>query len=263
EGKFDTIAALAREYGAALVALTIDEEGMAKEAEAKLAVAKRMRDLAVDRHGLKESDLVFDPLTFTIAQGEEDSRKLGLATLEGIRLIDQQIPEARTILGLSNISFGLKPNPRPILNSVYLAEAREHGLDAAILNARKIIPIHKLSDDDLQLTRDLIHDRRRDGYDPLFVFIDRFAGAKRLDAGPAEETLPLEEQIKKRIVDGNKVGFDVLLDRALEVYPPLRIINDILLLGMKTVGELFGAGKMQLPFVLQSAEAMKTAVKHL
>lgn len=263
EEKFDKIASLAREYGAALVALTIDEVGMAKDGPGKLAVAKRMRDLAVDRHGLKEADLVFDPLTFTIAQGEEDSRKLGLATLEGIRLIDEQIPEARTILGLSNISFGLKPNLRQILNSVYLAEAREHGLDAAILNARKIIPTHKLSEDDLQITRDLIYDRRREGYDPLFVFIDRFAGAKKLDSGPAEETLPLEEQIKKRIVDGNKVAFDVLLDRALEVYPPLQIINEILLLGMKTVGELFGAGKMQLPFVLQSAEAMKTAVKHL
>ncbi|MCY0988944.1 methionine synthase [Nannocystis sp. ILAH1] len=263
EGKFDKIAVLAREYGAALVALTIDEEGMAKDAAGKLRIAQRMRDLAVDRHGLIEADLVFDPLTFTIAQGEEDSRKLGLETLEGIRLIDTQLPEARTILGLSNISFGLKPYPRQILNSVYLAEAREHGLDAAILNAKKIIPTHKLGEDDLKITRDLIYDRRAEGYDPLFAFIDRFAGAKKIESGPPEEALPLEEQIKKRIVDGNKVGFDVLLDRALEVYPPLRIINEILLDGMKTVGELFGAGKMQLPFVLQSAEAMKTAVRHL
>lgn len=264
EEKFDKIARLAREYGAALVALTIDEVGMAKDAAAKLAVAQRIRDLAVERHGLVEADLVFDPLTFTIAQGEEDSRKLGLETLEGIRLIDRQIPAARTILGLSNISFGLKPYPRQILNSVYLAEAREHGLDAAILNAKKIIPTHKLGEDDLKVTRDLIYDRRAEGYDPLFAFIDRFAGAAKIDSGAAEETaLPLEEKIKKRIVDGNKVGFDVVLDEALEKYPPLEIINNILLEGMKVVGELFGAGKMQLPFVLQSAEAMKTAVKHL
>ncbi|HEY8376939.1 MAG TPA: dihydropteroate synthase, partial [Nannocystis sp.] len=263
EGKFDRVAVLAREYGAALVALTIDETGMAKDAQTKLAVARRMRDLAVERHGLSESDLVFDPLTFTIAQGEEDSRKLGLETLAGIRLIDTEIPESRTILGLSNISFGLKPYPRQILNSVYLAEAREHGLDAAILNAKKIIPTHKLGEEDLQVTRDLIYDRRRDGYDPLFSFIDRFAGAKKIDQGPAEDALPLEEQIKKRIIDGNKVGFDALLDRALERYPPLQIINEILLDGMKTVGDLFGAGKMQLPFVLQSAEAMKAAVRHL
>ncbi|MCA9637906.1 MAG: homocysteine S-methyltransferase family protein, partial [Myxococcales bacterium] len=137
EAKFDKIADLAREYGAALVALTIDEEGMAKDAERKLAVARRIRDLAVDRHGLREEDLVFDPLTFTIAQGEEESRKLGLWTLDGIEKIDREIPKARTILGLSNISFGLRPYPRQILNSVYLAEARGRGLDAAILNAKK------------------------------------------------------------------------------------------------------------------------------
>ena len=264
EGKFDKIAYLAREYGAALVALTIDEVGMAKDADGKLAVARRMRDLLVDRHGMLESDIVFDPLTFTIAQGEEDSRKLGLATLEGIKLIDVQIPAARTILGLSNISFGLKPYPRQILNSVYLSEAREHGLDAAILNARKIIPTHKLSEDDLKVTRDLIHDRRADGYDPLFAFIDRFAGAKKVEMNETEEAaLTLEEKIKKRIVDGNKIGFDAVLDVALEKYTALEIINNILLDGMRVVGELFGAGKMQLPFVLQSAEAMKTAVRHL
>ncbi len=264
EDKFDKIAYLAREYGAALVALTIDEVGMAKEAAAKLACAKRMRDLLVDRHGMLEADIVFDPLTFTIAQGEEDSRKLGLETLAGIRLIDTEIPAARTILGLSNISFGLKPYLRQVLNSVYLAEAREHGLDSAILNAKKIIPTHKLGEDDLQITQDLIYDRRAEGYDPLFAFIERFAGAARVEMGGAEEAaLPLEERLKKRIVDGNKIGFDVLLDEALKVHPALDIINLFLLDGMRVVGELFGAGKMQLPFVLQSAEAMKTAVRHL
>jgi len=266
EDKFDTIARLAREYGAALVALTIDEEGMAKDAASKLAVAKRMRDLAVDRHGLREADLVFDPLTFTIAQGEEESRKLGLETLDGIAAIKREMPEAWTILGLSNISFGLKPYPRQILNSVYLAEARERGLDSAILNAKKIIPTHKLDDDDLTVTTDLIHDRRRpaDGYDPLFAFIERFTGIRRHEANPDQEAaLPLPERIKRRIIDGNRVKFEPLLDVALESYSALEIINRFLLDGMKVVGELFGAGKMQLPFVLQSAETMKAAVRHL
>ncbi len=264
EGKFDRIAYLAREYGAALVALTIDEVGMAKDAEQKLAVARRMRDLLVDRHGMLESDIVFDPLTFTIAQGEEDSRKLGLETLEGIKRIDAELPLARTILGLSNISFGLKPYPRQILNSIYLAEARAHGLDAAILNAKKIIPTHKLSEEDLVVTRDLIYDRRADDYDPLVAFLDRFTGAKKVELNESEESnLTLEEKIKRRIIDGNKIGFDVLLDEALQQHSALDIINNILLDGMRVVGELFGAGKMQLPFVLQSAEAMKTAVRHL
>lgn len=266
EGKFDTIARLAREYGAALVALTIDEDGMAKDAASKLAVAKRMRDLAVDRHGLREADLVFDPLTFTIAQGEEDSRKLGLETLDGIAAIKREMPEAWTILGLSNISFGLKPYPRQILNSVYLGEARERGLDSAILNAKKIIPTHKLDDDDLTVTSDLIYDRRRpaDGYDPLFAFIERFTGVRRHEADPDQEAaLPLPERIKRRIIDGNRVKIEPLLDEALGSYPALEIINRFLLDGMKVVGELFGAGKMQLPFVLQSAETMKAAVRHL
>ncbi len=264
EDKFDKIAALASEFGAALVALTIDETGMAKDAASKLQVAKRMRDLAVERHGLKERDLVFDPLTFTIAQGEEDSRKLGMATLEGIRLIDEGLPEARTILGLSNISFGLDPYPRQILNSVYLTEARQHGLDAAILNAKKIIPIHRLGEDELGVTRDLIYDRRAEGYDPLFVFMDRFAGTKRSEQEEDQEhTLALAERIKRRIVDGKKVGIETLLDEALQLHPALDIINKFLLDGMRVVGELFGAGKMQLPFVLQSAEAMKAAVRHL
>jgi 5-methyltetrahydrofolate--homocysteine methyltransferase len=264
EEKFDKIAALARDYGAALVALTIDEEGMAKDAARKLAVAARIRDLAVHRHGLAEADLVFDPLTFTIAQGEEDSRRLGLETLEGIRLIQAAMPAARTLLGLSNISFGLRPYPRQILNSVYLAEARAHGLSGAILNAKKIIPTHKLDDDDLEITRDLIYDRRRADYDPLFAFIERFTGAKRVELDLADEALiPLPERIKRRIVDGNRVGVELLLDEALQHYPALEIINRFLLDGMKVVGELFGAGKMQLPFVLQSAETMKTAVRHL
>ena len=262
EEKADALCRLAKRYGAMFVALTIDEEGMAKTAERKLAVAKRLHDIVVHRHGLQPGDLIFDPLTFTIGSGDEASRDAGVQTLEGIRLIKQHIPGVRTILGLSNISFGLDPYPRQILNSVYLAEARKYGLDAAIVHASKIIPLHKLDDEDKQVTLDLVHDRRREGYDPLFVFLARFAGKKRVDTGSGndENALPVEERLKKRIIDGNKNGIGKHLDEARQKYAPLQIINDILLDGMKVVGELFGSGEMQLPFVLQSAECMKAAV---
>ncbi len=265
EEKADRLCELARRYGAMFVALTIDEEGMAKTAERKLAVAQRLYDIVVNRHGLSPGDLIFDPLTFTIGSGDEASRDAGVQTLLGIERIKQHIPGVRTILGLSNISFGLDPYPRQILNSVYLAEARRHGLDAAIVHASKIIPTHKLDDEDRKVTLDLIYDRRRDGYDPLFAFIARFAGKKRVDLGGAadENTLPVEERLKKRIIDGNKNGIQKHLDEALRKYKPLEIINDVLLDGMKVVGELFGSGEMQLPFVLQSAECMKAAVAHL
>ncbi|MFN7587893.1 MAG: methionine synthase [Planctomycetota bacterium] len=262
EEKADALCRLAKRYGAMFVALTIDEEGMAKTADRKLAVAKRLHDIVVHRHGLNPGDLIFDPLTFTIGSGDEASRDAGVQTLEGIRLIKQHIPGVRTILGLSNISFGLDPYPRQILNSVYLAEARKYGLDAAIVHASKIIPLHKLDDEDKQVTLDLIHDRRREGYDPLFVFLGRFAGKKRVDTGSGndENALPVEERLKKRIIDGNKNGIGKHLDEARLKYAPLQIINDILLDGMKVVGDLFGSGEMQLPFVLQSAECMKAAV---
>jgi 5-methyltetrahydrofolate--homocysteine methyltransferase len=262
EEKADALCRLAKRYGAMFVALTIDEEGMAKTAERKLAVAKRLHDIVVHRHGLQPGDLIFDPLTFTIGSGDEASRDAGVQTLEGIRLIKQHIPGVRTILGLSNISFGLDPYPRQILNSVYLAEARKYGLDAAIVHASKIIPLHKLDDEDKQVTLDLVHDRRREGYDPLFVFLARFAGKKRVDTGSGndENALPVEERLKKRIIDGNKNGIGKHLDEARQKYAPLQIINDILLDGMKVVGDLFGSGEMQLPFVLQSAECMKAAV---
>jgi 5-methyltetrahydrofolate--homocysteine methyltransferase len=262
EEKADALCRLAKRYGAMFVALTIDEEGMAKTAERKLAVAKRLHDIVVHRHGLNPGDLIFDPLTFTIGSGDEASRDAGVQTLEGIRLIKQHIPGVRTILGLSNISFGLDPYPRQILNSVYLAEARKYGLDAAIVHASKIIPLHKLDDEDKQVTLDLVHDRRREGYDPLFVFLARFAGKKRVDTGSGndENALPVEERLKKRIIDGNKNGIGKHLDEARQKYAPLQIINDILLDGMKVVGDLFGSGEMQLPFVLQSAECMKAAV---
>ncbi|HEB53289.1 MAG TPA: methionine synthase, partial [bacterium] len=265
EGKADALCRLARRYGAMFVALTIDEDGMAKTAERKLEVAKRLYDIVVDRHGMQPGDLIFDPLTFTIGSGDEASRDAGVQTLEGIRLIKQNLPGVRTILGLSNISFGLDPYPRQILNSVYMAEAIRYGLDGAIVHASKIIPTHKLDDEDKQVTLDLIHDRRREGYDPLFAFIERFAGKQRIDTGTQadEMTLPVDERLKKRIIEGNKIGIGKHLDEAMQQHKPLEIINDILLEGMKVVGELFGAGEMQLPFVLQSAEAMKAAVAHL
>ena len=265
EEKADALCRLARRYGAMFVALTIDEEGMAKTADRKLAVAKRIHDIVVHRHGMNPGDLIFDPLTFTIGSGDEASRDAGVQTLLGIELIKKHMPGVRTILGLSNISFGLDPYPRQILNSVYLAEARRHGLDSAIVHASKIIPLHKLDEEDKQVTLDLIHDRRREGYDPLFAFLARFTGKKRIETGSGndENTLPVEERLKKRIIDGNKNGIGKHLDEARQTYAPLAIINDILLDGMKVVGDLFGSGEMQLPFVLQSAECMKAAVAYL
>ncbi len=265
EGRADKLCELARRYGAMFVALTIDEDGMAKTAERKLEVARRIYDIVVGRHGLTPGDLIFDPLTFTIGSGDEASRDAGLQTLRGIELIKQNIPGVRTILGLSNISFGLDPYPRQILNSVYMAEALRHGLDAAIVHASKIVPIHKLDEQDREVTLDLIHDRRRTGYDPLFAFIERFSGQKRIDLGKGKDEmdLPVEERLKRRIIDGNKIGIEKHLDEARQRYRPLDIINDILLDGMKVVGDLFGSGEMQLPFVLQSAECMKAAVGYL
>ena len=264
EAKADEICRLARRFGAAMIALTIDEEGMAKTAERKLEIAERLHDIVTKRHGLPSNCLLFDPLTFTIASGDEDSRDAAIQTLEGIRLIKEKLPGTRTLLGLSNVSFGLKPYPRRVLNSVFLGEAREHGLDSAIMNGAKIIPLHTLDEDDLKVTRDLIYDRRDGDYDPLFAFIERFAGRKsKATSAEDEMAMPVEERLKKRIIDGNRTNLEVHLDEALGQYKPLEIINTILLDGMKVVGELFGSGQMQLPFVLQSAETMKAAVKHL
>lgn len=264
EEKFDKICELSVRFGAALIALTIDEEGMAKGASRKLDVAKRIYDLCTKRHGIPGDWLIFDPLTFTIGSGDEDSRDAGIQTLEGIKLIKDNIPGVRTILGLSNISFGLKPYPRQILNSVYLAEAIKYGLDACIVHSKKILPIHQIDKEILQITQDLIYDKRREGYDPLFTFIEKLQGAKPQGADQEiVESGPVEEILKKRIIDGRKVGIEAVLEDALKKYPPLEIVNTILLDGMRVVGDLFGSGEMQLPFVLQSAETMKKAVSFL
>ncbi len=254
---------LARRFGAAVIALTIDESGMAKDAEHKLAIARRLYDFACNRHGLPPSDLLFDPLTFTICTGNEDDRRLGLNTLEAIERIAQAMPECQIILGLSNISFGLNPAARQILNSVFLDHALRRGLTGAIVHFSRIVPLHRIPPEDARVAEDLIFDRRHDGYDPLQAFIALFEN--RIGEKTEKKGLPekLDDRLAQRIVDGDRQGLEADLGLALERWKALEIINDILLGGMKTVGELFGAGKMQLPFVLQSAETMKMAVGFL
>ncbi len=254
---------LARRFGTGVIALTIDEEGMAKTAERKLAVAERLVDFACNRFGLPQSDLLIDPLTFTIATGNEDDRKLGQWTLEGIAAIRARFPDIQIILGLSNISFGLNPAARAVLNSVFLDHAVRAGMTGAIVHASKIRPLHLIAPEEVEVAEDLIFDRRREGYDPLQRLLEMFADRKAADATKRRVAETAEERLKDRIVDGDRKGLTDDLAAALKTLPPLSIINDVLLDGMKVVGELFGAGKMQLPFVLQSAETMKAAVAYL
>jgi 5-methyltetrahydrofolate--homocysteine methyltransferase len=254
---------LARRFGAAVIALTIDETGMAKEVEHKLAVAERLYDFACNRHGLPPSDLLFDPLTFTICTGNADDRRLGLNTLDAIARIAETMPECQIILGLSNISFGLNPPARQVLNSVFLDHALRRGLTGAIVHFSKILPLHRIPEEEARVAEDLIFDRRRDGYDPLQAFIALFQDRAAEKAEKKGRPEKLEDRLAQRIVDGDRQGLEADLDLAMQGYRPLDIINDILLGGMKTVGDLFGAGKMQLPFVLQSAETMKAAVGYL
>ncbi len=254
---------LARRFGAAVIALTIDEEGMAKSPDRKLAIAERLVAFACDRHGLQQSDLLIDPLTFTIATGNEDDRKLGQWTLEGIRMIRDRFPDIQIILGLSNISFGLNPAARTVLNSVFLDHAMKAGMTGAIVHVSKIQPLHLIPEEEKQVCEDLIFDRRREGYDPLQEVLRIFADRKLADAVKKTRAETVEGRLKDRIVDGDRKGLGDELDDAMRTHKPLDIINNFLLDGMKVVGELFGAGKMQLPFVLQSAETMKAAVAHL
>ena len=268
EERADNVCRLARRYGAALIALTIDEEGMAKSVERKLTVAKRIFDIAVHRHGLRPGDLVFDPLTFTLGAGDESMVNSAKDTLEGIRRIKAGIPGVRTVLGLSNVSFGLNPGSRKVLNSVFLADAVEAGLDMAIVNLRHIVPLANLDDRDIRLSRNLINnvlDTAEDapeGITPLFQFIAHFdaqAGGQSTDDDDQED-LPLEERIQKKVIQGSKGDMEEMLHEALETTGPIDIINTMLIPAMKVVGDLFGEGRMQLPFVLQSAEVMKYSV---
>jgi 5-methyltetrahydrofolate--homocysteine methyltransferase len=271
--RFAQIVPLVKEYGAAVVALTIDEEGQARTAEWKVRVADRLiRDLR-DEHGIPPRDVLVDCLTFPIATGQEETRRDGIETLEAIRRLKALHPEVQTTLGLSNVSFGLNPAARQVLNSVFLHECLEAGLDSAIVHASKILPIARIGDEQRQVALDLVHDRREyaeDGsltYDPLARFLELFAGATAQSSSQskAEElaALPLDERLQRRIIDGERTGLESDLDEALQRRGPLEIINDTLLEGMKVVGELFGRGDMQLPFVLTSAEVMKAAVAHL
>jgi 5-methyltetrahydrofolate--homocysteine methyltransferase len=274
EGRLSKIVTLCRKYGAAVVALTIDEQGMAKTAERKLAVARRMYDLAVDKYGMKPHDIIFDALTFTLGSGDEEFRRSAVETINAIRLIKKELPEAHTSLGVSNVSFGLTPAARSVLNSVFLHYAVGAGLDMAIVHASKIQPLYKIDERGRELARRLIFDERTwqgEGEDrkltsdPLTEFMAFYAGKKKEEKEkiPAVSGASVEERLKNRIIDGNKVGMNNDLDEALKTHAPLAIINTILLDGMKVVGDLFGSGQMQLPFVLQSAEVMKAAVAYL
>jgi 5-methyltetrahydrofolate--homocysteine methyltransferase len=254
---------LAKKFGAAVIALTIDETGMAKSPEHKLAVATRLVDFACTRFGLAQADLLIDPLTFTVATGNEDDRKLALWTLEGIRMIRERFPDIQIILGLSNVSFGLNPAARAVLNSVFLDHAVRAGMTGAIVHVSKIRPLHLIPEEEVRVAEDLIFDRRAEGYDPLSRLLELFADRKAAEATKRAKSATVEGRLRDRIVDGDRKGLEAELDDALRTHEPLAIINDILLDGMKTVGELFGAGKMQLPFVLQSAETMKAAVAYL
>jgi 5-methyltetrahydrofolate--homocysteine methyltransferase len=265
EGKrMDRVFRLAREHGAAVICLTIDEEGQARDADWKLRVARRLYDIAVDRYGLDPTDLIFDPLTFPLSTGDDDLRRDAIETIEAIRRIKQELPGASTILGLSNVSFGLNPAARHVLNSVFLHECREAGLDAAIVHPARIVPLARIDEEQRAVALDLIYDRRREGYDPLIAFMALFEGVTAGAVAREDRSgWPVAQRLKHRIIDGDRDGLEADLDEQLATMPALGIVNDVLLDGMKVVGELFGRGEMQLPFVLQSAETMKTAVAHL
>lgn len=267
ESRFVKVTELAVEHGAALIALTIDEEGQARTPEHKVAIAERLIADLTGNWGVHESDILIDTLTFTICTGQEESRKDGIATIEAIRELKKRHPDVQTTLGLSNISFGLNPAARIVLNSVFLDECVKAGLDSAIVHASKILPIARLDEEQVKVALDLIYDRRAEGYDPLQKLMQLFEGVntKSMKDGRAEEllALPLNERLERRIIDGEKNGLEDDLTAALADRPALEIVNDTLLNGMKVVGELFGSGQMQLPFVLQSAEVMKTAVAFL
>ncbi|MBN1996400.1 methionine synthase [candidate division KSB1 bacterium] len=262
EARTDRICRLAKRYGAALIALTIDEKGMAMSVQDKLRVAERLYNIAVNRHGLEPQDIIFDPLTFTLGSGDENLLDAAINTLEGIRAVKNKYPGVYTLLGVSNISFGLSPDSREVLNSVFLAEAVKAGLDLAIVNVKKIMPLYKIPRPDVEKCLNLIYNKGHEN--PLLDFIHYFKAkeGKKLDV-ESEQKLSLEEKIKNCVIQGSKPGLDSMLTTALNSYKAVEIINKLLIPAMKEVGELFGSGKMQLPFVLQSAEVMKYAVSRL
>ena len=271
--RFARIMPLVREHGAAVVALTIDEEGQARTAEWKLRIANRLIADLTQNWGMRVEDIMVDTLTFPIATGQEETRRDAIETIEAIRRLKEQHPQVQTTLGLSNVSFGLNPAARQVLNSVFLHEAMAAGLDSAIVHASKILPMTRIPDEQRAVALDLVYDRRTYDdqglvtYDPLSAYLELFDGveSKSTSASRAEElaALPLDERLQRRIIDGERQGMEADLDEALQSRTALAIVNDTLLSGMKVVGELFGSGEMQLPFVLQSAEVMKFAVAYL
>jgi 5-methyltetrahydrofolate--homocysteine methyltransferase len=267
EERFLKVLELAKKYGAGVVIGTIDEEGMGRTADKKLAIAKRAYDAAVE-YGIPRYELFFDTLVLPISTGIEEDRENGKATIEAVRRIRQECPECHIVLGVSNVSFGLNPAARQVLNSVFLHEATTAGLDGAIVSASKILPLAKIEPEHQEVCRDLIYDRRKfEGdicvYDPLTKLTELFAGKTTKRDRSEDAKLPIEERLKRHIIDGERIGLEDVLVKALEQYPPLEIINTFLLDGMKVVGDLFGSGQMQLPFVLQSAQTMKAAVAYL
>ncbi len=273
EKRTSKVLPMAKRYGAAVIALTIDEDGMALTADKKVAIAHRIHDLATKKYGLDSTDLIFDALTLPISTGQEDYRSAGMETLKAVERIKKELPSVKTILGVSNISFGLDAYPRRVLNSVFMHEAVDHGLDMAIVNYTKIYPLYKIPQEEVDLARRLIFQDRSAG-DPLQVYMAHFAGKKGKPAASTTahlDTLSVEDKLKFAIINGeksvgegaNKKSLEVLLEDALATYSPLELINTVLLDGMKTVGDLFGARKMQLPSVLDSAGVMKQAVAYL
>ena len=267
EPRFLKVLSLAKEYGAGVVIGLIDETGMARTAENKLEIARRAYKQTTE-YGIPAHDIFFDPLALPISTGIEEDRKNADETIKAIREIRTEMPEANIILGVSNISFGLSPAARVVLNSVFLHDCVEAGMNSAIVNASKILPLIRFNEHEIDVARELIYDKRQFAgdvctYDPLVEFTNLFEGKTAQSIKPDITNLPVEERLKHHIIDGEKIGLEDSLKQALEKYPPLHIINEILLDGMKTVGDLFGSGQMQLPFVLQSAEAMKSAVKFL
>ncbi len=265
EPKFDEVCHLAKKFGTSLVCLTIDEVGMAKTVQDKLKVADRIIDLATNRHGLKKEDLIFDVLTFTLASGDEEYWDAGVNTIEAIRALRTKHPEVSATLGLSNISFGLDKDARPYLNSMFLHHCIKAGLTSVIINVKHIIPINKISEEDQKICDDLIFNRQPKGQ-ALFTFIEHFSTKEAVDNDAVDEeylAMSTEEKIAKLLLDGDKERMIPLVEEARHSIAPEKIVNEILIDAMKVVGELFGSGQMQLPFVLQSAETMKKTVDHL
>ena len=253
---------LCKQYGAGVVALTIDEDGMAKTSKKKVEIAERILD-STRSYGIADEDVFIDTLTFTLGSGDEEFRRAGIETLNAIRNLKARHPKVNTILGISNISFGLKQASRHVINSVFLQHAREAGLTSAIVHAGKILPSNRVEPEAWEIARKLVFDERKDEFDPLVALMAKFEKLTIKTEQKDLDELPVEERLKRHIIDGLKKNLTLSLDEALKKYEPIEIINDILLDGMKVVGELFGSGKMQLPFVLQSAEVMKAAVAYL